>query len=77
MFRGNVTQFTFGVDGGINRPVPSPFGQGDTFQYTGRGDFRVTPWLNVTPDFQIIRPGWGAAATDEAFVYGLRVNMKL
>jgi porin len=38
-FRGNVTQFAFGVDGGINAPVSPPFGQGDTFQYTGRGEY--------------------------------------
>ena len=40
-------------------------------------NFQVTPWLNVTPDIQFIRPGWGAVATDDLFVYGLRVNMKL
>jgi porin len=38
-FRGNVTQFGFGVAGGINSPVPSPLGQGDTFKYTGRGEY--------------------------------------
>jgi porin len=38
-FRGNVTQFAFGIDGGINAPVPPPFGQGDTFKYTGRGEY--------------------------------------
>ena len=40
-------------------------------------NFQVTPWLNITPDLQIVRPGWGAVATDDAFIYGLRVNMKL
>jgi porin len=38
-FQGNVTHFAFGVDGGINVPVPPPFGQGDTFEYTGRGEY--------------------------------------
>jgi len=38
-FLGNVTHFAFGVDGGINVPVPPPFGQGDTFEYTGRGEY--------------------------------------
>ena len=39
-FRGTVTQFAFGVAGGINNPaVPAPFGQGDTFEYTGRGEY--------------------------------------
>lgn len=39
-FRGNVTQFGFGVAGGTNNAlVPAPFGQGDTFKYTGRGEY--------------------------------------
>ena len=40
-------------------------------------NIQVTPWLNVTPDVQFIRPGLGAIATDDAFIYGLRVNMAL
>ena len=39
-------------------------------------NFQVTPWLNVTPDVQYVRPGLGRLAKD-AFIYGLRVNMKL
>ncbi len=39
VFRGAVTQFGFGVAGGINVPAPSPFGQGDQFKYTGRGEY--------------------------------------
>ena len=38
-FAGRVTQFAFGLDGGINTPVPAPLGQGDTFKYTGRGEY--------------------------------------
>ena len=39
-FRGTVTQFTFGVEGGIsNLSVPPPLGQGDTSKYTGRGEY--------------------------------------
>jgi porin len=38
-FRGNVTQFGFGISGGIDTPVPPPFGQGDRFKYTGRGEY--------------------------------------
>ena len=39
-FAGRSTHFAFGVDGGINVPVPVPaFGQGDTFKYTGRGEY--------------------------------------
>jgi porin len=39
-------------------------------------NFQVTPWLNVTPDFQYIHPGAGAIA-DDSFLYGLRINMIL
>jgi porin len=40
MYRGRVTQFFFGVGGGINAPVAPQFaalgiGGGDTFEYTG------------------------------------------
>ncbi len=40
-FAGQETQFAFGVDGGINTPVPfvPAFGRGDTFKYTGRGSY--------------------------------------
>ena len=47
-YRGRVTQFGFGVGGGVNPPVPALFDQlgiagGDTFEYTGnsRHDFLV------------------------------------
>lgn len=40
-------------------------------------NFQVTPWLNVTPDLQFIRPGLRALADGDAFIYGLRVNMTL
>ncbi len=38
-FAGRVTQFAFGIEGGINTPVPPPLEQGDTFKYTGRGEY--------------------------------------
>jgi porin len=38
--------------------------------------FQVTPWCNVTPDVQFLRPG-ARAISEDAFVYGLRLNMKL
>lgn len=39
---GNITQFGFGLGGGIDRPVPPPFaGQGDVFSYTGRGEYQA------------------------------------
>jgi porin len=38
--------------------------------------FQVTPWLDVTPDLQYIRP-WAFRVAENAFLYGLRVNMKL
>jgi len=38
-FAGRSTHFAFGVNGGINVPVPPPLGVGDTFKYTGRGEY--------------------------------------
>lgn len=40
-FGGRVTQFGFGIVGGIDRPVPAPLGQGGVFTYTGRGEYDV------------------------------------
>lgn len=39
-------------------------------------NFQVRPWLNITPDIQFVRPGNRAIAED-AFIYGLRLNMTL
>ena len=40
--------------------------------------FQVTPWLAVTPDVQFIRPELSTfTAGDDAFIYGLRVNVNL
>jgi porin len=44
IFRGTVTQFGFGVAGGIKNPAALagpvlPLGFGDRFQYTGRGEY--------------------------------------
>jgi len=36
-------------------------------------NFQITPWLNVSPDIQYIRPGAGGIASD-AVIAGLRVN---
>ena len=41
-FSGRGTHFGFGIVGGINRPVPAPLGQGDAFDYTGRGEYDLT-----------------------------------
>ena len=48
-YRGRVTQFFFGVGGGVNPPVPPQFAElgiagGDTFEYTGnsRHDFLIS-----------------------------------
>lgn len=40
-FGGKVTQFGFGIAGGINRPLPliPALGQGNVFTYTGRGEY--------------------------------------
>lgn len=37
---------------------------------------QVTPWLIVMPDLQSIRP-WAHLVAENAFLFGLRVNMKL
>ncbi|MBX3417238.1 MAG: hypothetical protein KF851_06515 [Pirellulaceae bacterium] len=49
VYRGRLTQFFFGVGGGVNPPVPPQFAAlgiagGDTFEYTGnsRHDFLVS-----------------------------------
>lgn len=38
-FAGRSTQFAFGIDGGINSPPPPPLAFGNTFKYTGRGEY--------------------------------------
>ena len=38
-FGGRVTQYAFGLAGGIDQPVPPPLGQGDVFKYTGRSEY--------------------------------------
>ena len=38
-FAGRSTQFAFGLDGGINTPPPPPLALGNTFKYTGRGEY--------------------------------------
>ncbi len=38
-FAGRSTQFGFGVAGGVNGPVAPPLAPGDTFKYTGRGEY--------------------------------------
>lgn len=42
MFSARSTHYGFGIAGGINRPVPAPLGQGDAFDYTGRGEYDLT-----------------------------------
>lgn len=39
---------------------------------------QVTPWLNITPDLQYVRPGLGGLTSGgDEFIYGLRVNARL
>ena len=41
-FAGRSTHFAFGIDGGIDSPLAAdllPLGMGDTFKYTGRGEY--------------------------------------
>jgi carbohydrate-selective porin OprB len=44
-FDGNITQFAFGLDGGVNRALPLPgfpLRPNNSLRYTGRGDYGVT-----------------------------------
>jgi len=41
-FEGNLTQFGFGLDGGVNRRTLPALGFGNTAAYTGRGDYTLT-----------------------------------
>ncbi len=57
-------------------PIPQAvFGPRDGNGVETFYNFQVTPWLNVSPDLQFIKPGAGAIA-DDAVVYGVRVNAK-
>jgi porin len=39
-------------------------------------NIQITPWLHITPDFQVItRPGGGFRDRDVALVYGIRAQM--
>ena len=60
-------------------PIPQAlFGPRDGNGLEAFYNFQVTPWLNVTPDVQFIHPGASRLTRgDDAFVYGLRVNMTL
>jgi porin len=39
-------------------------------------NIQVTKWMNITPDVQFIQPE-ATAISDEAFVYGIRLNVRL
>jgi hypothetical protein len=56
-------------------PVPTAlFGPQNGIGVEWFYNVQATPWLNITPDLQWIRPGLGAISTDNAFVYGIRAN---
>ena len=56
-------------------PVPTAlFGPRNGIGVEWFYNIQATPWLNITPDLQWIRPGLGAISTDNAFVYGIRAN---
>ena len=38
---------------------------------------QVTPWLDISPDIQYIKPRLLSRIADEAYVFGVRVNMML
>ncbi|MCE9534690.1 MAG: carbohydrate porin [Planctomycetes bacterium] len=40
-FGGNLTQFGFGIDGGVQRRVLPALPPGNNFQYTGRGEYET------------------------------------
>lgn len=58
-------------------PIPEfVFGPRDGTGVEMYYNYQVNPWLNVSPDIQYIHPGASAIA-DDAFVYGVRVNLTL
>ncbi|MFO1040418.1 MAG: carbohydrate porin [Planctomycetaceae bacterium] len=58
-------------------PLPQAiFGPRDGTGIEAYYKMQVNPWMDISPDVQYIHPGAGAIA-DDAFVYGVRVNMKL
>ena len=58
-------------------PVPQAiFGPRDGVGVELFYNFQCTPWMPLTPDFQILRPEAGAIA-DTAYIGGLRLNWKL
>jgi len=59
---GPIPQFVLGPDDG----------SGVELYY----NFQVNPWMNVTPDIQFLQPG-NKRISEDAFVYGLRVNLTL
>jgi porin len=70
---------TFGIGYfyvGLSDDLPNPFdipddSQGAEFFY----NFEVTPWLHITPDFQIIDPS--LKRLDTAYIAGIRVKIDL
>lgn len=58
-------------------PLPQAvFGPRDGTGVEAYYKFQVNPWMDISPDVQYIHPGSGAIA-DDAFVYGVRLNMTL
>lgn len=57
-------------------PIPQAvFGPRDGTGVEGFYNIPVTPWLNLTPDIQYIRSEVSTLA-DDAFIYGIRANVK-
>jgi porin len=66
-YLGASTQF-----GPLPRALFGPRdGTGLEFYY----NVQVTPWLNLSPDLQLLKPEAGAIARD-SFVYGLRLSAR-
>ena len=72
---GSYDQDVFAGGDGTDQfgPVPRAlFGPRNGMGVEWFYNIQATPWLNITPDLQWLRPGLGAASTDNAFVSSLR-----
>jgi len=71
-----VGWYYVGASNEFGIPPQILFGPRDGTGVEAYYNFQVTPMINITPDVQYIHPEASAIA-DDAFVYGLRMNIKL
>ena len=58
-------------------PVPRAlFGPRDGYGVEAFYNYKATPWLEISPDLQLIQPG-GRAISEAALIAGLRINIDL